>query len=186
MSQLARRMVCQRIHSGRAGHRASLVAVRGKGGKPNGKYIVCFMLDGKLTFRTVGYELDAARRERRAFVEAARWGVIASRPRLRFGQAAGWWVERFERRVAVGGRCERTLDVHVRAQLSRARGGTPCRRFRLKTRSARRQIPLSPQLAALLQHHRETSRFKAGSVWSISLATLTKLGDAIFDAFTMR
>ena len=78
--------------------------------QPNGKYAVCFMLDGRPTFRTVGYELDAARRERRAFVEAVRWGVIASAPRLRFGRVAGWWVERFERRVATGGRCEHILE----------------------------------------------------------------------------
>jgi integrase len=283
---------------------------RGVYRQPNGKYIMCFMLNGKLTFRTVGYELDAARHERRALIEAASWGVIASRSRLRFGQAAGWWIERFERRVAVGERCERTLDfrryhlehhllpvlgdrllreitvddvaelldslraqgraentiagalatlecvmrfavrngwvtdspvdkleaderphpnrlahrvlgreeiqrlldaclpayrpliatalytgtrqsellgltwadidingglVHVRAQLSRARGGTPCRRVRLKTRSARRQIPLSPQLAVLLQHHRETSRFKAGSDWVFAARSGTPL-----------
>jgi integrase len=268
--------------------------------QPNGKYAVCFMLDGKLTFRTVGYELDAARRERCAFVEAARWGVVASAPRLRFGQVAGWWVERFARRVAADERCERTLEfrryhlehhllpafgdrllreitvrdvadlldslrehgraentiagalstlqcvlrfavrngwipdspvdkleaderphpnrlahrvlgrdeirrlldaclpayrpliatalytgmrqsellgltwddveipggrVHVRAQLSRARSGAPCCRVRLKTRSARRQIPLSPQLAALLRGHREASKFNAASDW---------------------
>jgi hypothetical protein len=78
--------------------------------QPNGKYAVCFMLDGKPTFRTVGYEFDAARQERRAFVEAARWGVVASAPRLRFGQVAGWWVERFARHVAAGERCERTLE----------------------------------------------------------------------------
>lgn len=258
----------------------------------------------------VGYKLEAARRERRAFVEAARRGVIASKPRLRFGQVAGWWVERFDRRVAVGERCERTLDfrryhiehhllpvfggrllreitvgdiaelldslrtqgraentmagalatvqcvmrfavrygwvadspvdkleaderphpnrlayrvlgreeiqrlldaclpayrpliatalytgtrqsellsltwadvditdgmVHVRAQLSRAGGGMPCRRVRLKTRSARRQIPLSPQLAALLQHHRKASSFKAGSDWVFATRNGTPL-----------
>lgn len=39
--------------------------------QPNEKYAVCFMVDGKPTFRTVGYELDAERRERRTFVEAA-------------------------------------------------------------------------------------------------------------------
>jgi integrase len=268
--------------------------------QPNGKYAVCFTLDGRPTFRTVGYELDAARRERRAFVEAARWGVIASRPRLQFGQVAGWWAERFERRVAAGERCERTLEfrryhlehhlmpvlggrllreitvhdvaellaslrehglaentiagalatlqcvlrfavrngwipdspvnklevderphpnrlahrvlgreeirrlldaclpayrpliatalytgmrqsellgltwsdvdipggmVHVRAQLSRARSGTPCQRVRLKTRSARRQIPLSPQLAALLRGHHEASKFNTPADW---------------------
>lgn len=268
--------------------------------QPNGKYAVCFMLDCKLTFRTVGYGLEAARQERQAFVEAARWGVIASAPRLRFGQAASWWVERFARRVAAGERSERTLEfrryhlehhllpalgdrplreitvhdiadlldalrerdraentiagaratlqcvlrfavrngwmpdspvgnleaderphptrlahrvlgreeiqklldeclpsyrpliatalytgmrqpellgltwedidtprglVHVRAQLSRPRGGMPSRRIRLKTRSARRQIPLAPQLASLLHDHRDTSRFKAVSDW---------------------
>jgi integrase len=271
--------------------------------QPNGKYAVCFMLDGRLTFRTVGYELDAARRQRRAFVEAARWGVVASAPRLRFGQVAGWWVERFERRVAAGERCERTLEfrryhlehhllplfgqwllreitvhdvaellaslreqgraentiagalatlqcvlrfaarngwipdspvdkleadvrphpnrlahrvlgreeirrlldgclpayrpliatalytgmrqsellgltwsdvdipgrmVHVRAQLSRARSGTPCQRVRLKTRSARRQIPLSPQLATVLRGHREASMFNTTGDWVFS------------------
>lgn len=268
--------------------------------QPNGKYAVCFMLDGRPTFRTIGYELDVARRERRAFVEAARWGVVASAPRLRFGQVASWWAERFARRVAAGERCERTLEfrryhlehhllpvfgsrllreitvhdiaeqlallreqgraentiagalatlqcvlrfavrngwildspvdkleaderphparlahrvlgreeikrlldaclsayrpliatalytgmrqsellgltwddidipggmVHVRAQLSRTRSGMPCRRVRLKTRSARRQIPLSPQLAALLRGHRETSTFNAAGDW---------------------
>jgi integrase len=35
----------------------------------------------------------------------------------------------------------------------------------LKTASARRQIPLSPQLATLLQGHRETSRCKAAGDW---------------------
>lgn len=81
--------------------------------QPSGKYTVCFMLDGRLTFRTVGYELDAARRERQAFVEVVRWGVLASAQRLRLGQVAGWWVQRFARRVAAGERCERcesTLD----------------------------------------------------------------------------
>lgn len=78
----------------------------------NGKYSVCFMLDGKPTFRTVGYDLDRARQERRAFVEAARWGVVAAAPRLQFGQVTGWWVERFERKVASGERRERTLETH--------------------------------------------------------------------------
>jgi integrase len=35
----------------------------------------------------------------------------------------------------------------------------------LKTRSARRQIPLAPQLATLLQGHRETSAFKSAGSW---------------------
>jgi hypothetical protein len=61
----------------------------------NGKYAVCFMLDGKPTFRTVGDDLDLARAERRVFIEAARWGVIAAAPRLRFDTVADWWVGRF-------------------------------------------------------------------------------------------
>jgi sirohydrochlorin ferrochelatase len=98
--------------------------------QPNGKYTVCFMLDGKLTFRTVGYELDAARRERQAYVEAARWGVMASAPRLQFGQVAGWWVARFARRVAMGERCERTLEFrryHLEHHLLPAFGSRPVR-----------------------------------------------------------
>lgn len=78
----------------------------------NGKYAVCFMLDGRPRFRTVGYDLENARRERLAFVEAARWGVVAAAPRLRFGQVAAWWIERFERKVASGERRERTLESH--------------------------------------------------------------------------
>jgi hypothetical protein len=78
----------------------------------NGKYAVCFMLDGKPRFRTVGYDLDVARAERCAFVEAARWGVIAAAPRLRFDTVAEWWVGRFARKVASGERRERTLELH--------------------------------------------------------------------------
>jgi hypothetical protein len=69
----------------------------------NGKYAVCFMLDGKPTFRTVGYDLDRARAERGVFLEAARWGVIAAAPRLRFDTVAGWWLGRFACKVASGG-----------------------------------------------------------------------------------
>jgi Phage integrase, N-terminal SAM-like domain len=78
----------------------------------NGKYAVCFMLDGKPRLRTVGYDLDVARAERRAFIEAARWGVIAAAPRLRFDTVAEWWVGRFARKVATGERRERTLELH--------------------------------------------------------------------------
>jgi hypothetical protein len=52
------------------------------------------MLDGKPRFRTVGYDLDVARAVRRAFIEAARSGMIAAAPRLRFGTVAEWWVGR--------------------------------------------------------------------------------------------
>jgi integrase len=41
----------------------------------------------------------------------------------------------------------------------------PSRRVRLKTPSARRQIPISPQLATLLQEHRETSTCNAVRDW---------------------
>jgi hypothetical protein len=34
--------------------------------QPNGKYAVCFMVEGRPRFRTVGYDLDAARIERAA------------------------------------------------------------------------------------------------------------------------
>jgi hypothetical protein len=78
----------------------------------HGKYAVCFMLDGKPTFRTVGYNLCAARQERRTFVEAARWEAVVSAPALRFGQAAGRWLERYEHRVAAGERREPTLEAH--------------------------------------------------------------------------
>jgi hypothetical protein len=70
------------------------------------------MLEGTPRFRTVGYDLDVARAERRAFVEAARWGVIAAAPRLRFGTVAEWWVGRFARKVTSGERRERTLELH--------------------------------------------------------------------------
>jgi hypothetical protein len=70
------------------------------------------MLDGKPRFRTLGYDLELARAERRAFVEAARWGVIAAVPRLRFDTVAEWWIARFAREVTGGERRERTLEIH--------------------------------------------------------------------------
>jgi integrase len=78
----------------------------------NGKYAVCFMLDGKPRFRTVGYDLEVAREERAALMEAARWGVLPVAPQLRFAKVAGWWVARYERKVASGERRERTLEAH--------------------------------------------------------------------------
>jgi integrase len=276
----------------------------------NGKYAVCFMLGGKPTFRTVGYELDAARRERQAFVEAARWGGVAAAPALRFAQVAGWWVKRYERKVAARQRRERTLEahryqlehyllpifgdlllreitarhirdlldalrdqgrsehtiahalatlqgvirfavrngwiadspvdrleaderphpvprpprvlgreeiarllgaclpayraliaaavhtgmrhsellgliwedidlaggsIHVRAQLSRAHRGRPAERVAPKTRSGMRQIPLSPQLAAVLSEHRTASKFNATRDWVFATRNGTPL-----------
>ena len=65
--------------------------------------------------------------------------------------------------------------VCVRAQLSRARGDAPRRRVAPKTRTALRQIPLAPQLGALLREHRAQSKFGAGSDWVFSTRTGTPL-----------
>jgi integrase len=79
----------------------------------NGKYVVCFMLDGKPRFRTVGYDLELARAQRSSFVRAARFGVVAAAPRLRLEMVADWWLERYKRRVASGERRVRTLEIHT-------------------------------------------------------------------------
>jgi hypothetical protein len=80
--------------------------------QPNGRYAVCFMVDGRPRFRTVGFDLDAAREERAALIEAGRWGMVPVEPQLRFGRVAGWWIARYERKVAAGERRERTLENH--------------------------------------------------------------------------
>jgi integrase len=51
--------------------------------------------------------------------------------------------------------------IHVRYQLSRARLHNPARRVRLKTNAAARDIPLLPQLNALLKRHKLASRHSA-------------------------
>ena len=78
----------------------------------NGKYVVCFMLDGRPRFRTVGNDLEFARAQRLSFMRAARFGVVAAAPRLRLETVAGWWLERYERRVVTGERRLRTLEIH--------------------------------------------------------------------------
>lgn len=78
----------------------------------NGKYVVCFMLDGRPRFRTVGNDLEMARARRLSFMRAARFGVVAAAPRLRLETVAGWWLERYERRVDTGERRPRTLEIH--------------------------------------------------------------------------
>jgi integrase len=78
----------------------------------NGKYVVCFMLDGRPRFRTVGNDLELARAQRLSFMRAARFGVVAVAPRLRLETVAGWWLERYERRVVTGERRPRTLEIH--------------------------------------------------------------------------
>jgi hypothetical protein len=84
----------------------------------NGKYAVCCRHAGRLRFRTVGGDLQRARSERAALIRSARRGVEPGSPRLRFGTVAGWWLDRFEAKVAVGERHPRTLEAH-RYQLER-------------------------------------------------------------------
>lgn len=86
--------------------------------QPNGKYAVCWRHAGRLRFRTVGFDLTDARRERLAMIAATREGKVPVSPRLRFETVAGWWLERFEAKVAAGERHTRTLEAH-RYQLDR-------------------------------------------------------------------
>src|ERR671939_1221416 len=53
--------------------------------------------------------------------------------------------------------------IHVRHQLSRARAGKPARRVRLKTQAATREVPLLPQLGALLKRHKMASPYSRAS-----------------------
>src|SRR5687768_8661143 len=85
---------------------------RGVCRQPNGKYAVCFMLDGKPRFRTVDGDLDAARSARARLAIAAQAGLLSACPRLTFATVAARWLERFETMVAVGERRVRTLESH--------------------------------------------------------------------------
>ncbi len=95
--------------SARAGRRR---VERGIYLQPNGNYAVCFMAGGKPRFRTVGSQLEAARAERLVLIAAGRRGVVPAPPRLRFGLVVERWLERFERKVAMGERRKRTLEAH--------------------------------------------------------------------------
>jgi integrase len=86
--------------------------------QPNGTYAVCWRHAGRLRFRTVGFDLAAARRARPALIAATHEGKVPVSPRLRFETVAGWWVERFQAKVAAGERHPRTLEAH-RYQLDR-------------------------------------------------------------------
>src|SRR5215207_1083312 len=86
--------------------------------QPNGKYAVCWRHAGRLRFRTVGFHVAEARRERLALIAATREGKVPVSPRLRFETVAGRWLERFEAKVAAGERHPRTLEAH-RYQLDR-------------------------------------------------------------------
>jgi integrase len=95
-----------------SGSKGRVRVERGIYQQANGKYVVCFMLDGRPRFRTVGSDLELARAQRLSFMRAARFGVIAAAPRLRLETVAGWWLERYARRVDSGERRVRTLEIH--------------------------------------------------------------------------
>lgn len=86
--------------------------------QPNGKYAVCCRRAGKLRFRTTGFDLADARRERTALIASVQRDEEPVSPTLRFGTVTGWWLERFESKVAAGERHPRTLEAH-RYQLDR-------------------------------------------------------------------
>jgi integrase len=66
--------------------------------------------------------------------------------------------------------------LHVRHQLSRGRVDRPARRVRLKTQNAIRDIPLLPQLAALLKKHKLASPFSGSGDFVFCTALGTPLG----------
>jgi integrase len=66
--------------------------------------------------------------------------------------------------------------IHVRYQLSRPTRERPPRRVRLKTHAATRDIPLLPQLAALLKRHKLASRHTGPGDYVFATATGTPLG----------
>ena len=66
--------------------------------------------------------------------------------------------------------------IQVRYQLSRARKDKPARRVRLKTAAAVREIPLLPQLGALLKQHKLASPHSRDSDYVFSTALGTPLG----------
>jgi hypothetical protein len=69
---------------------------RGVYRQPNGKYAVCFMLNGEPRFRTVEGDLDDARSARARLAIAAQAGLLPACPRLTFATVAARWLERFE------------------------------------------------------------------------------------------
>src|SRR5207247_2834831 len=68
--------------------------------QPNGRYAVCFMVDGKPRFRTVGHDLEAARAARSALADAARRGEVPVAPSFRLGTVADRWIARYATLVA--------------------------------------------------------------------------------------
>jgi integrase len=66
--------------------------------------------------------------------------------------------------------------IHVRHQLSRPTLDNPAHRVRLKTTAATRDVPLLPQLAAILKRHKLAARHSADSDYVFATATGTPLG----------
>jgi hypothetical protein len=84
----------------------------------NGKYALCWRHAWRLGFRTIGFDVAEPRRARLALIAATHEAKVPVSPRLRFQTVAGWWVERFEAKLAAGERHARTLEAH-RYQLDR-------------------------------------------------------------------
>ena len=60
--------------------------------QPNGRYAVCVVQAGRVCFRTIGTDLDAARAARRDLAEAARRRELPLSPRTRLDTVAGRWL----------------------------------------------------------------------------------------------
>lgn len=70
----------------------------------NGRYAVCVVQAGRVCFRTIGTDLDAARAARRELVTAARRRELPLSPRTLLNTVAARWLERFQARVAAAER----------------------------------------------------------------------------------
>lgn len=65
--------------------------------------------------------------------------------------------------------------IHVRHQLARGRRGVPPHRILPKTRASIREIPLLPQLAAVLRQHKRGCHFSSGSDYVFATSNGTPL-----------
>jgi hypothetical protein len=72
--------------------------------QPNGKYMVCFMVDGKPRFRVVDRDLEEARRQREVLVRTAQRGEVAVATSLRLRHVVRRWLVRYEALVPAGQR----------------------------------------------------------------------------------
>ena len=84
--------------------------------QPNGKYAVCFMVEGKPRFRRSAMTWMPPASSAPAYIDATRWGIVPASPRLRFARVAGWWVERYARGSKPASGVERTLDATATPQ----------------------------------------------------------------------